>query len=135
MSVRIRYRVEVVISSSSAEEKDLGNLKYEVVNDEQNEGGTWKTTLAAAAVNTQLQLGNVASAKFVMIRTASKDPTLSPVPVFVRLNSPSGEQIEVTPVGAAKEGIQVLTSGGITALYASNPGSVAMDVIVAAAGD
>jgi hypothetical protein len=135
MSVRLRYKSETVVSSSTAEEKDLGNQSYEVVDDDQGEGGTWKTVLAGMAANVQLNLGNVAAANFLSLRIKAKDPTLTPGTVQIRLNSPSGELISVRPMTVAKEGLFKITCSGVTAVYATNTTSVVMDVIVSAAGD
>lgn len=134
MAVRVRYKTEIVVSSTSAEEKDLGNQKYEVVNDDMNEGGTWKTVLAAAAVDVQLNLGNVAAARFLCIRTSAKDPTLTAGNVLIRLGDVGAEQITIKPMGG-KEGIFKISCNDIDSVFASNPGSVIMDVIVSAAGD
>lgn len=135
MAVRIRYKAEIVVSSSSAEEKDLGNQKYEVANDEQNEGGSWKTVLAAAATNVVLNLGNVALARFISIRTSAKDPTLTPGIVRIRLGDIGADEVGIQPMGTSKEGLMILTCEDVDSIYASNPGSVIMDVIVSAAGD
>ncbi len=135
MAIRVRYKLTVTISSSNSEEKDLGNNTYEVVNDEQNEGGTWKTTVAAAASDVQVQLGNVAAGQFLVVRTIAKDPTLTPGAVSLKLNGTGSDPIVVDPMGASKEGLFVLTTTNLTSLHVSNPGSVVMEVIVSAAGD
>lgn len=135
MPVRIRYKLEVSVSSTTAEEKDLANQKYEVVSDVQGEGGTWKSTLVAAAVNTQLQLGNVANAKLLVLRTNAKDPTQTPGEVRFRRNLVTAEEIVVKPFTDQKEATMLLVTDGLTALFASNPGTVDMEVTVVGAGD
>lgn len=135
MAIRIRLGVNVAISSTTAEDKDLGYSQYEIVSDAQNEGGNWKTRLAAGAVNIQAQLGNIASVKFLSIKTTVANPLDTPGLVQVRKDSPSGEIITVTPLTDTKEGHLIITTSGITAIYLSNPGTVDMDVTIAAAGD
>lgn len=135
MAIRVRYKLTVTVSSSSSEEKDLGNNTYEVVNDEQSEGGTWKTTVAANATDVQIQLGNVAAGQFLVVRTVSKDPTIAPSAVTLKLNGTGSEPITVDPIGSSKEGLFVLTTAGLASLHVSNPSAVVMDVIVSAAGD
>lgn len=136
MSVRIRYSVKVQISSDpSIEDKDLGNLSYELCCDELGEGGVRKFVLAAGAADVSLNLGNISSASFVFIRTTAHDPTLDPSAITVRKNSTGGEAITIQPLPDSAEAHLLLSSTGITALYASNPGAVAMDIILATGGD
>lgn len=135
MSVRTRYALKAAISSTSAEDKDLGNVSYEVVNDDQGEGGSWKIKLDAGAVDERLYFPNVSSATFVLIRTTPNDPNDDPGTVNIRLNSVTGEEIPITPLQDSKEGLFVLTTSAVTELYASVPGGVAMDVTLTLAGD
>lgn len=136
MSIRLRYKVGVTISSTEAEEKDLGNSLAEVVNSELNEGGTWKTVIGAAATDVPVQLGNVASVAFISIRTLSKDPTLPPEDIALKFNSTGATPLTISPIGAtAKEGNLVLTTSGLTSLYASNASSTVMEILVSVAGD
>lgn len=135
MAVRVRYKVEVSVSSTTAEEKDLGNVKYEVVDDAQGEGGTWKTVLAAASSNVQIQLDNIATARFLLFKTNAKDPTQAPGIVQIKKNSTGGEIMEIKPLGTNKEGHFLMSTDSITAIYASNPGAVVMELTVIACGD
>lgn len=135
MSVRARYKLGAFVSSTSAEEKDLGKVESEVVVDSQNEGGSWKTTLAAAAVDQQLLLPNVANVRLLAIRTSAKDPTQTPGTVRIRRNLVTAEEIEITPLSTSKEGHFLITTNNLTALYASNPGTVVMDITIVIAGD
>lgn len=135
MSIRVRYKLAVALSSSSSEEKDLGNYSYEVVNDEQGEGGTWKTTVANGATDVQIQLGNVAAGQLLVVRTAAKDPTESPGAIQLKLNGTGTDPITVDPLGSTKEGLFMVTTTGLTTLHVSNPGSVVMEITVSAAGD
>lgn len=135
MSVRVRYRIELAISSTSAEERDLGNSKYEVVVDSQGEGGSRKFTLAAGVVDAQMCLGDVTTAKFVAIRTNAKDPNRDPNAILIRRNLITAEQILVAPLATAKEGHLLLSTDGLTALFGSNPGSTDMEITLFVAGD
>lgn len=136
MSVRVRYRIGAYVSSTTAEDKDLANQSWEVVTDVLGEGGSWKTTLQPGDTDVDVHLGNLASAKILIVRTTSKDPTLNPTPLTFKKNNIAGEEIIVQPMGDAKEGHFLLSTDSITALYATNPiGGVIMDIIVVAAGD
>lgn len=133
MTVRLRYSLAASVSSTSAEAKDLGNVKFEVVSDSDAKGGTWKTVVAANAVAVQLQMDNITSVEFLLIRTQSSDPNEDPVAVTFRKNSAMGEAIVVQPVTGSTEGLLALTTTGLTSLYASG-GAVDMDVTLTVVG-
>lgn len=136
MAVRVRYKITTFVSSTTAEEKDLGNQTWETVTDTQGEGGSWKTTLLPGDTNIQLRLGNLAIARLLIIRITSKDPTLLPNAIDFRKQSTGGEVITCLPIGDSKEGHLVLSTDSITALYATNGGGgVAMEITVIAVGD
>lgn len=134
MPVRLRYRVEVAVSSNENEDRDLGNGAYEVVNDYEGEGGGWKTNLAAGATDVQIQLPNIADAKFLMVRITPTDPNDTPAQVDLKLDDTINTPIPVV-ARANKEGHFLLSTTGLTALYATNAGSVGMSLTVFAAGD
>lgn len=136
MSVRIRYRITAYVSSTTAEENDLANQKWEVVTDTQGEGGSWKSTLQPGDTDVELHLGNLSTAHIVLIRALAKDPTATPNNIILKRDSTSGEEMVLSPLGDTKEGHFVLSTDSLTALYATNPaGGTAMDIIVVAAGD
>lgn len=135
MAVRVRYKLEVAISSTTAEEKDLGNVKWEVVTDGIGEGGGWKTTLAAAAADIQIPLDSIAAAKFLVVRTNAKDPLNTPGTINIRRNTVMGEEIAIVPLPSSAEGHFLLSTTGLTALYASNPGTVDMELTILVGGD
>lgn len=135
MAIRVRYGVQVQLSDEPTNEThNLGDLDSEVVDDELNDGGIRKQTLVAGAVDEDIDLCGIASAQFIVIRTRAKDPLETPVVVNIILNGGTDE-IAILPVGVAKEGHFLLTASSITAITASNPGAVDMEVLIAAAGD
>jgi hypothetical protein len=127
--------LDVAISSTPAEERDLGNGKFEIVVDSQNEGGSWKTTVPALAVDQPIQLPNVAVAKLIAIRTNPKNPNDASVPLTFKRGSALGEAIVVAALTTSKEGYFFYTTDSLTALFCSNPGSVSMDVTIYVCGD
>lgn len=135
MPVRVRLRIDSAISSSQIEEKDLGNKHYEVVTDSQNEGGTWKTKIAALALDVEVSLRQVAQARLLVISTNTVDPNAAPVPIQLKRNTILNEIIEITPLATTKQGLFALTTTGLTAIFVSNPGSVDMEITLAVAGD
>lgn len=132
---RVRYRIEASVSSTSAEEKDLGNLAFEVVNDESDEGGTRKTLLAAGATDVSVKLNEVSSAVFLLIKTNTQDPTQALGTIEIKKNAVGGEVTEIVPLPDATEGHMLLSTSGITDLFASNPGTIPTYITVMGVGD
>lgn len=132
--MRLRYAVSIAISSTSAEERDLGNNEAEVKVDTIPEGGVQVVRLPASTTNAQVQHPQLAAGKFLYLRTCAEDPNATPVEITVRKNSTGGEAWNITPLDG-KEGHFLVSTSGITALYLSNPGSVAMRVTIGACGD
>lgn len=135
MALRVRTKIQVAISSSEQEERDLGYPLIDAVNDALGEGGTLKAHVAAGATLLQLPLGVVANGKFLFLRTEARDANETPVDLAFRKNSTTGEVITVSPMGDSGYGVLLLSTTGITALYVSNAGAVNMDVIYSIAGD
>lgn len=134
MAVRVRYAVSAAVSSTTAEEKDLGNVKFEVVTDVETKGGSWKTVLAAGATDIQLHLDTIATVQMLIVRTSSADPNVDPGSVSIKQNSTGADPIVIAPLGDAAEGIMLLTTDSLTALYASNPGTTDMNLTITAVG-
>ncbi len=135
MPVRIRYHINIQISSTTAEEKDLANASLEVVTDSFGEGGVRKFTVIAGATDLQIGLDNVANTQFLAIRTNSKDPTLDPVQLSVKRNTTGNEAIPITPMPTTKEGHLLISTTGLTALFVSNAGAVDMELTAYNCGD
>lgn len=134
MSVRVRYIVQAAVSSTSAEERDLGNVNWQIVTDAEAKGGTWKTKLVAGASNVQLQIDNISTIQLIIIRVLPTDTNNPPGYINLTKNSPSGEVIKVSPLGDAQEAHLLLSTDSVTSLYASNPGTYDLDVTLVAAG-
>lgn len=135
MSVRIRYHLEVSLSSTNAEAEDLGHLVCEVVADTQGKGGVFKTVLAAGATDVPLCLDNIGATRFLLLRTNTVDPTLALPSVMIRRNLITAEQIEMAPLAGAKEAHLVLLNSSLATIFASNTGMAAVELTVAMAGD
>jgi hypothetical protein len=135
MTIRLRYKLELGVSSSSAEDKDLGNHYWEAVTDALGDGGSRKTKLAAGASDVALTMGGVADAKFIAIKTNAVDANDTPGTINITKDDPANEVIAVVPMSTTKQGFLGMTTTGVTALYASNPGTVDMEITVIVAGD
>jgi hypothetical protein len=106
-----------------------------VLTDALGEGGARKTLLLAGATDVQISLDAVADAKLLVITTVPKDPNEDPTEILLRFNSITGEQRSVAPLADCKEGFLVLTTTGLTSLFASNPGATDTELTVGLAGD
>jgi hypothetical protein len=135
MSIRVRYKFIPSISSDANEARDLGNPLIEVYSDALVDGGSFRATVPALATNLQIAMPGIANVSFLAIRATSTDSSLAPVTVNLTKNSPSGEVIALVPFGG-KESLLVLTTSGITSIYASNPSTTtSMDLTFYVAGN
>lgn len=135
MSVRLRYKIEASVSSTSAEERDLGNVSYEVVDDDSGEGGVRKTLLAAGVTDVSVMLTEISDARFVLIRTNAKVATDTLGPIDIKKNGAGGEVTTIDPLPGATEAHMLLVTSGITDLLATNSGTVDTEITVMAVGD
>lgn len=136
MAVRLRYKLSLAVSSTSAEENDLGNVKFEVVSDDPSDGGAWKTKIDAAATVT-LNLDNITSAKFLMMRFTPTDPTQKMAPVTLTLNGTIVLPPIAALVGQQDEALFMITTSSITSVQVANTdvAAVPIDIIIGVAGD
>lgn len=135
MPVRLTLDLEFSVSSTTADEKDLGNGKFFLRTDAFGEGGTWKTTIVATTVDQQFILDNVAVGRFLLIRVhpvSENDPGQA---ISVKLNDTGNTAIEIVPPDDKKDGYFVITTDNLTALYVTNAGSVDVNLTIAVAGD
>ena len=135
MAIRTRYHLNVQLSDDPTNEThDLGDLDYEVVDDQLNDGGTRKQQLPVGSTNVPVDLCGITTGYFLVIRTKPKNPLDDPAQVNIRING-SVTDIPILPVGNSKEGHFLVSAGGITAVTATNPGTVDMTLVISAAGD
>jgi hypothetical protein len=134
MGVRVRYSLAASVSSTTAEERDLGNVRWEIVTDQEAKGGTWKTLLPAVSVDVQLQIDNISTIQLLIIRTNAKDPNQAPNAITIKRNSTLAEAIIIKPLGDALEGHFIISTDSLTSIYASNAGPTDMEVTIVAAG-
>ena len=135
MSVRVRYGLTGIISSSSAESEDLGKGVFEVIDDSQGEGGSRKITLPASATDVAIAMCDIADATFFLLRATPKDPADDCHEVKIRINGVANQEIPVTPLGTTKEAYFMLTTTGLVSLHATNTGATDMSLTLFVAGD
>lgn len=135
MAVRARYKIEVALSSTTAEEKDLGNQTYLVVSDSLNEAGTRKVRLAAGVVDAVVSMNQISTASLLVVRTNAVNSNDTPTTIELKRNLTTAEVMPIVPLTGTSEGHLLMSTSGITALYASNPGSIDMELTLVLAGD
>lgn len=136
MAVRIRQQIIAAVSSSTSEDKDLGNINFQIVTDGHTSGGCWKTKLSASATNVLLQIDNLATIRYVLIRGRTIDPTQVLPTITLKRNSTGGEALPMAPLTSVKESYFMMTTDtSLTGIYATNTGSVDCELTVMAVGD
>lgn len=133
-NIRVRYIIQNVWSSSSAEERDLANEYREVWSDGLFEQQVIKVKLAAGAVDVECPFTNLTEGRLLTIKTTPQDSNLLPGEIRYRQNLIGNEQQRIVPLPDAREGNLQITTAGLTKLFFSNPGTVAMEALVRVAG-
>lgn len=139
MAVRLTYGLNLGISSTENEERDLGDRNFQVASDDLEQGGSWKVTLPKSTTDKPIALANITEVRLLCLRTTAKDPTLPCPVVGMKVNSTGGSALPIRPIGDgdnAKEGILIMSTEGITSLYLTNADTATdVEVIVSVAGD
>lgn len=134
----VRGRLNLVFSVSSQaqpEDKDLGNLKMELLVDAQDEGGGFKTIVPASSTNVELNFPEVDALRVIAIRTKAKVSTDTAVPLSFKLDDVGKDPFVVAPPDDGKEGLFVLTTPGVSTIFCTNAGTVAMEVTLVVLAD
>ena len=63
-----------------------------------------------------------------------QQPEQTPGGILLNINTPTGPQLLVQPLGDAQEGHMLMSTDQVSALFASNPSGVDMALTVIAAG-
>ena len=129
MPLRIQQKLTSFISSSTAEERDIGNLEAKVyeTNNTLIEGSTRRYRVAAGATDVAIDLAGLASIQYMVVRTSAA--------ITLKLNGTDSILIGILP--GFTSGYLHLTapSGGITSLTVSNAGAEAASVQIQLAGE
>lgn len=128
--MRLKTRVSVSLSSTSAEEEDIANIKptsYEVA-DSLGEGSSRTYKVPGNASNQTVDLAGLQEVHFIYVRTTK--------PVTFHVITASGtSDIEVSIPDGNTFGHFSLNTRGVTALAISNDSGQTARVMVVLAGD
>ena len=128
MGIRTKFLVDLSLSETTSESKELGQSPpWKGTNDQLDDGGTWRRKIIAGATNVLIDLNGLANGRLIAIKSNRE--------ITVRKNSSGGEPWTIRPLGTgATDGIMVITTDAVTALYVSNAGSEDAEVTFAVAG-
>lgn len=128
MAIRVKFEIDLSLSENASEAKDLGKTApWKGINDLMDNGGSFRQRVAAGAVNYEVDLNGLTSARMIAIKTNKA--------VSVKKNSISGEPWLIKPLGVgALDGILFITTDSVTTLYISNAGADAADITFFLAG-
>jgi hypothetical protein len=135
MPVRVNLDITLAVSSTSATERDLGNIRTSILTDAWGEGGSRKLTIAGSTTDLQVSLCDLADAQFLFLKTRPKGENDPAQTITIKLNSAAGEARTIEPFGDKKEGYYLITTSGLTDIYVTNSGSIDVELTLVAAGD
>lgn len=128
MSIRINYNIEVSLSESLYQIKELGQTTpWKGVNDQCDDGGTWRRTIVAGAVNVAIDINGLANGRLIAVKTTAA--------ITLKRNVTGDTGWPIRPLGVgATDGIFICSTDGLTSLYVSNSGTVDAEVTFVVAG-
>lgn len=135
MAVRLTFKAEFSVSSTIADERDLGNGEYQVRTDSMNEGGAWKTTVPDLSTDLEIRLDNISNVRFLFLRLTTREETDPAPAVAIKFNSTMTTAIPLASPDDRKVGMMMLTTDGLSSLYVTNTSGYAVELTVSVAGD
>jgi len=135
MAVRLTFKLDYSISSTQADEKDLGNVQFQVRTDSFAEGGSWKTVVGQGAADVRFYLDNIAVGRFLALRVSPVAEEHPAPELSIKLNDVGNTPLPLKPPDDSKVAVFMVTSDSLTALYVSNPGSYDAELTISVAGD
>jgi hypothetical protein len=128
MAIRVKFDIDLQLSESSQGQKELGKSPpWSGINDQQDNGGTWRQRIDAGDTDILVDLNGLANGRLIAIKTDQE--------ISVKKNSAGGEAWTIRPLGTgALDGIFMITTDGITSLYLTNAGSLDAEVTFSIAG-
>lgn len=128
MGIRIKFVLDVSLSENSAGGKDLGSTpSWTGTNDNMDDGGTFRRRFAGSSTDVLVDLNGLSTGRFIAIKTTQT--------ITIKKNATSGEAWTIQALGTgATDGIMIITTNGVTALYISVPGTTAAEVTFSLAG-
>jgi len=128
MAIRVKFEIDLQVSENAQGQKELGKTApWTGTNDQMDNGGTWRQRIDAGDTDVLVDINGLANARMIAIKSSEE--------ISVKKNSAGGEAWTITPLGTgATDGVFVVTTDGVTALYLTNAGSLDADVTFSVVG-
>lgn len=129
MPLRVQNKLVSFISSTTAEERDIGNIEprsFEI-SDTLNEGSTRRYRVADGATNQTIDLAGLTSAQYILIKSSRA--------VTIRINAT--DSIPIGIIDGFSYGYLLLSAGdgSVTSMDVSNSSGGTAQVLVQLAGE
>lgn len=128
MAVRVKFEIDLQVSENAQGQKELGKTApWTGTNDQMDNGGTWRQRIDAGATDVLVDLNGLANGRLIALKSSEE--------ISVKKNSAGGEAWTIKPLGTgATDGVFMVTTDGVTALYLTNAGSLDADVTFSVVG-
>lgn len=128
MGIRVKFEVQLQLSETTQEGKELGRTPpWSGTNDQQDNGGTWRQRLDAGATDVEVDLNGLANGRLIAMKCDQE--------ISFKKDSAAGEPWTLRPLGTGSlDGVFLLTTTGVTKLYLTNAGSLDAEVTISVAG-
>jgi len=128
MSIRANFNIDLSLSETTLEQKELGMTPPWVgTNDQLDDGGTFRRKITAGSTDVAVPLLGLSNGRLLAIKTTQQ--------ISFKKNSTAGEPWIVRPLGVgALDGIFLTTTDAITSIYITNSGTLDAEVTIAVGG-
>jgi len=128
MAVRVSFEIDLRVSENTQALSELGKTPpWKGKSDVLDNGGSWRQRILAGATDVAIDLNGLSNGKLVAIKTTQE--------ISIKKNDAGGEAWIISPLGVgAVEGVFVVTTDAITALYVTNDGALDAEVTFSIAG-
>jgi len=128
MSIRVNFNIDLSLSETTLENKELGMTPpWQGTNDQLDDGGTFRRKIVAGATDVAVPLLGLSNGRLLAIKSnqqvSIRRDTVSDVPWIIR------------PLGVgAQDGVFVITTDALSTIYISNAGSLDAEVTFSVGG-
>lgn len=122
MSITVNINVDLSVSETSLENKELGQTSpWQGTNSQLDDGGSFRRKITAGSTDVAVPMLGLTNGRLLGIKTSQT--------ISIKKNSSGGEPWTIRPLGVgAQDGMFLVTTDGITTVYVTNAGSLDADV-------
>jgi hypothetical protein len=128
MSITVNWNIELSVSETTLENKELGQTSpWQGNNSQLDDGGSFRRKIPAGSTDILVPMVGLSNGRLLGIKTSQT--------IIIKKNSSGGEPWTIRPLGVgALDGIFLVTTDGITSIYVSNAGSLDANVTFVVGG-